>query len=59
MGETLLGRRVVRHSPARLSAAKAATIVKDGTVRGHPLTAKAERYMQAVAHGMVPRPRKG
>ena len=41
-----------------LSAHKAAEMLRDGTVRGEPLTAKQTRLFQAVAHGMRPRGRK-
>ena len=56
--ETMLGRPVVRHSPARLSKRKAQEIMADGTVHGEPLTGKQRNFMQAVAHGMVPRKRR-
>ena len=36
----------------KLSKRKAAKILKDGTVRGKPLTAKAKRFMRARAAGL-------
>lgn len=38
----------------RLSQHKAQEIISDGTVHGHSLTKKQKKFMQAVAHGMVP-----
>ena len=57
MAEVMLGRPVVRHSPARLGKKKAAKMLDDGEVRGHSITSKQERFFQAVAHGMKPRRR--
>jgi hypothetical protein len=36
-----------------VSAAKARKILKDGTIRGKPLTTKQRRYFGAIASGKV------
>lgn len=54
MREVMLGRPIRHHSPKRLGRKKAKTILSHGEVRGHPLTAKQEAFMEAVAHGFKP-----
>jgi len=39
---------------AKLSAEKAKTILRDGTVRGHKLTAKQKAFFGAIAGGEKP-----
>lgn len=50
VGKSIRGHK--RHGT--LSAAKAKEILADGTVRGHPLTPKAHRFMEMIAHGGHP-----
>lgn len=59
MAEVFLGRAVRRNSPARLSKAKAKTILEDKEVRGHPLTAKQKRFFGFIAGGGKPTRLKG
>ena len=49
--ECMLGRRVVRHSPARLSKRKAREMLHHGEVHGESLTKKQRGYFGAVASG--------
>jgi hypothetical protein len=52
--ETMLGRRVEHHSPARLSSRKAGEMLEHGTVHGKPLSPKQKKLFRAVEHGWRP-----
>jgi hypothetical protein len=45
------GKRKRRWSPRRLSRSKARKLLKDGTIRGKPLTARQRRFFGWVAAG--------
>ena len=55
----MLGRVVATHSPARLSKSKAKTMLREGEVRGHPLTEKQKGLFGLIAGGGRPSKKKG
>ena len=59
VSEVMLGRVVARNSPARLSKAKAKTMLREGEARGHPLTEKQRGLFGLIASGKRPSKRKG
>lgn len=44
--------------PKKLTKAKAKKILKDGSIRGHPLTEAQKGYFGAIAGGKKPRKRR-
>ena len=57
--EVMLGRPIVHQSPARLSKAKAKTMLREGETREHPLTEKQRGLFGLIASGKRPSKRKG
>ena len=55
----MLGRAVAHHSSARLSKSKAKTMLREGEVRGHPLTEKQKGLFGLIAGGGRPSKKKG
>ena len=45
-------------SSHRLTAAKAALMLHEGTVRGHPITDQQRKFFGAIASGQSPRRRR-
>ena len=57
--QTCMGRVVQRHSPARLSRAKAKLMLKEGSAQGHPLTENQKGFFGLIAGGGRPSRKKG
>lgn len=46
---------MTKRKAKKLTAKKAKTIIKDGSVKGHKLTAKQKKYFGAIAGGAKPK----